>query len=239
MQTATCRILVAALLFAGALPAQDGLRGHWTGNLEAPGRPIAVEIDLDKTAAGWVGSMAIPALKATEIRLEAITLTLATCTFRIKGDPERPTFTGTLSADGASLSGELTQGGTSIPFKFHRAGTAKVAEIKLSPAVAKGFLGTWQGKLASDQPLDLVLKLENGEGGASAVVVIVNQGGAEIPVATIVQQDEILMLSVKAFGAEYWGELNKDGTELSGRWSQGGKETALKFNKERGEPAKP
>ncbi len=73
--------------------------------------------------------------------------------------------------------------------------------------------------------------MANDANGSRAVLTLTSQGGAEIPVATIVQQDEILMLSLKAIGAECWGEINKDGTEMSGRWSEGGKEFLLRFRR--------
>ncbi|MGD0577428.1 MAG: hypothetical protein ABSC08_00715 [Bryobacteraceae bacterium] len=238
MQT-TSRILFAALLIAGALSAQDGPRGHWTGSIEIPDRPLAVEIDLDKTATGWVGSMAIPAQNASGLPLEAIAFADGKWTFRIKGGPGEPTFTGTLSADGKTLSGEFTQGGGSFPFKLSRAGDPKVAEIKRSPAVTKEFLGTWEGALEVGQTLRLVLKMTNEEGGASAVLVSVDQGGVEIPVTTIEQKDTKLTLLVNPVGGEYRAEINKDATELNGTWTQNGNELPLKLKKKVDEPAKP
>ena len=234
----TSRILFGALLIAGVLSAQDGPRGHWTGSIAIPDHPLAVEVDLDKTAAGWVGSIAIPAQNASGLPLEAIAFADGKWTFRIKAGPGQPTFTGTLSADGQTLSGDFTQGGGSFPFKLSRTGDAKVAAIKRSPAVAKEFLGTWEGTLVeAGQPHRLVLKMANDESGASAVLVSV-EVGAEIPVATIEQKDAELKLSVQAVGGEYWGEINQDGTELSGSWTQSGNNLPLKFKKKAAEPAK-
>ena len=241
MKTATSRVLFGALLIATALSAQDGPRGHWTGSIDVPGHVAAVEVDLDRTAKGWVGSMAVPSQKASGIPLEAISFTNGEWTFRIKGLPEAPTFTGTLSADGLTLSGDFTQGGESFPFKLSRAGDARVEEIKPSPAVAKEFLGTWEGTLVeAGRPKRTVLKLANDECGASAVLISPDEG-AEIPVASIEQKDAELKLSVKALGGEYWGEINKDGTELSGSWTQSGNNLPLKFKKKGGElaPAAP
>jgi hypothetical protein len=112
---------------------------------------MAVEIDLDKTANGWVGSISIPAQNASGLPLEAITFTNGKCAFRIKGAPGEPTLSGTLSADGKTLSGDFTQGGGAIPFSVSRVGEAKVEEIKKSSPVAKAFLGTWEGTLEAGQ----------------------------------------------------------------------------------------
>ena len=233
----TSRILLGAFLIAGALWAQDGPRGHWTGSIELPDQSLGLEIDLDKDATGWIGSVAIPAQNASGIPLEAIGFTDGKCTFRIKGAPGQPTFTGTLSADGKTLSGEFTQGGGSFPAKLSRTGDAKIEKAAKSPAVAKEFLGTWEGTLDAGQPLRLVLKMTNDESGASAVLVSVDQGGAEIPVTAIEQKDTKLTLTVKMLGGGYHGEINKDGTELNGTWTQGGMDLPLKL-KRKSEPAK-
>jgi predicted esterase len=107
--------------------------------------------------------------------------------------------------------------------------------IKRSPAVAKEFLGTWEGSLVGEgQQLRFVLKVTNDEGGASAVVISPDQGGgAEIPVTTIEQKHAKLTLLVMAtgVGGEYRGEINKDGTELNGRWSQSGKDLPLNLKR--------
>jgi len=235
----TSRILFGALLIAGVLSAQDGPRGHWTGSIAIPDHPLAVEVDLDKTAAGWVGSIAIPAQNASGLPLEAIAFADGKWTFRIKAGPGQPTFTGTLSADGQTLSGDFTQGGGSFPFKLSRTGDAKVAAIKRSPAVAKEFLGTWEGAIEPGQTLRLVLKIANEEGGSSAVMVSVDQGGVEIPVTSIEQKDAKLTLVVKPVGGEYRAEINRDGTELNGTWTQNRNDLPLKLKKKVDEPAKP
>jgi len=96
-------------------------------------------------------------------------------------------------------------------------------------------VGTWQGTLAgAGERLQFVLKIANDESGASAVVISPDQGGAEIPVTVIGQKDAKLTLVVMAgVGCEYRGEINKDGTELNGTWSQSGAEFPLKLKKGR------
>ena len=79
--------------------------------------------------------------------------------------------------------------------------------------------------------------MTNEQDGAHAVLVSLDQGGAEIPVAAIEQKETGLRLVVKAVGGEYRGTINKDGTELNGTWAQGG-EVPLKLTKKVSEPAK-
>jgi hypothetical protein len=242
MNIATIRIGIAALWVAGALSmcAQDGARGHWTGAIEIPGQPVAMEVDLDKAAGGWIGSISIPAQNASGIPLDAITFTNGKCSFHIKGAPGDPTFTGTVSADGKTMAGDFSQGAGSMPAKFTRSGEPKVEELKASPAVAKEFLGSWEGTLEGPGPgLRLVLKMSNDASGSKAVLVTVDQGGAEIPVNTIEQKDSKLTLVVKMVGGRYEAEINKDGTELSGMWTQGPGTLPLKLKRAAATDKKP
>ncbi len=223
---------------AGWLAAQDGPAGRWTGTIEIPNQAMNVEIDLDKTAGGWIGSMNIPAQSASGLPLEAITYADGKCTFKIKGGPGGPTFHGTLSADGKSLSGDFTQGPGSFPFKLTRAGAAKVVQAKNSPPVGKEFLGTWEGTLDAGQELRLTITISNDATGAKAVMVSVDQGGAEITVSGIEQKDTHLTLMVSSIGGKYQGDLNAAGTEMSGTWSQGGNDLPLKLKRKGGAAAK-
>jgi hypothetical protein len=234
MATSIKRIGIGAFWIAGLLPvwAQDGARGHWSGSVEIPGQALTMEVDLDKGSNGWIGAISIPAQNASGIPLEAIAVTNGKCTFRIKGVPGDPTFTGTLSADGKTMAGDFTQGPGSFPFKFGRTGDPKIEEEKASPAVAKDFLGTWEGTLEPPgQQLRLVLKMSNDAGGAKAVLISPDQGSAEIPVSAIDQKDSKLTLTVKMVGGQYQAEINKDGSELNGTWTQAGNSLPLKLKK--------
>jgi hypothetical protein len=197
-----------------------------------------MELDLDKGPNGWIGSISIPAQNASGIPLEAIAFTNGKCTFHLKGAPGDPTFTGTLSADGKTLSGDFTQGPGAFPFKFTRTGDPRVEETKASPAMAKDFLGTWEGTLEGPG-LRLVLKLSNEASGAKAVLISIDQGGSEIPVSTIDQKDSKLRLVVKMVGGQYEAEINKEGSELNGTWTQGGNGFPLRLKKATTQEKKP
>jgi hypothetical protein len=232
MKAAIARIAIGALWITGALSvwAQDGPRGHWSGSIEVPGQVLAVEVDLDKGANGWIGSITIPAQNASGIPLESIAFADGKLTFHIKGGPGDPTFKGTLSADGKTVAGDFTQGPGAFPFKLSRTGDPKVEQVKSSPAVAKEFVGTWEGKLEAPG-LRLVLKLSNDAGSAKAVLLSPDQGGAEIQVSTIEQKGSKLTLGVPQIGGRYEGEINKEGTEMTGAWTQGGGSLPLNLRK--------
>ena len=240
MKTAVNRIGIGALWIAGVLSvwAQDGLRGHWSGSVEIPNQTLAMEVDLDKGPDGWVGSISIPAQNVSGIRLDAITFTNKKCSFHVKGAPGDPTFTGTLSVDGKTMTGDFTQGPGAFPFKFSRTGDPKVEEAKASPMLAKEFLGTWEGTLEGPG-LRLVLKMSNDASGAKAVLISVDQNGIEIPASAIDQKDSKLTLLVKMVGGQYKAEIDKDGSELKGTWTQGGNDLPLRLKKAAAQDKKP
>jgi hypothetical protein len=231
---------MGALWVAGVLSvcAQDGARGHWSGSVEIPNQTLTMEVDLDRGPNGWIGSISIPAQNASGIPLDKIAFSDGKCTFRMRGGPGDPTFTGTLSADGKTMTGNFTQGPGSFPFKFGRTGDPKVEEEKASPAVAKDFLGTWEGTLEGPG-LRLVLKMSNDAGGAKAVLISLDQDGTEIPVSAIDQRDSKLKLLVKMVGGQYEAEINKEGSELNGTWTQGGNNFPLKLKKAGPQDKKP
>ncbi len=223
--------LLGVLVMAGSLWAQEGARGHWSGAIEIPGNTMGVEVDLDKTAKGWVGSVGIPSQGTSGLPLEAIAFQDGKWTFRIKGIPGDPTFTGTIAEDGKTMAGDFKQGPGVMPFKLTRAGEPKVEAAKASPPVAKEFAGTWEGTLEAGQSLRLKVIIANGPEGATARMISVDQGGAEIPVSAITQKDAKLSLEVKLVNGGYEGEINKEGTTLTGTWSQAGNSFPLVLKK--------
>jgi hypothetical protein len=83
--------------------------------------------------------------------------------------------------------------------------------------------GDWQGTLsAGGQELRLVLHIKAGQDGAlTATLDSVDQGAYGIPVSAISLKDSKLSLTVDAVHGSYEGTVNKDATEIDGKWSQG------------------
>ena len=214
----------------GLIWAQNTMKGHWRGALD-PNGALAVEFDLDETASGWIGSVSIPAQNASGLPLDAISFVDGKATFRIKGAPGDPTFTGKLSADGKTLDGELSQGGMALPLKLTRTGEAKVELAKPSPPVAPEFLGNWEGTIQAGASLRVVLTISNGKNGAEGVLVSLDQGNARIPITTITQKGTKLTLLVNGVGGGYDGEINAAGTQLTGTWTQLGNSIPLDLKK--------
>ena len=221
----------SVLVAPGIGRAQEGPRGHWAGSIDIPGQSLAFEVDLDKTAKGWIGSASIPLMNATGIPLDSIAQADGKWTFEIKVGAGNPTFAGTLSDDSQSMTGTLTQRGMVAPFTLKRTGDPKVEVPKTSPAVAKEFTGTWEGTLDAGQRLRLILKISNGDSGAAGVFTSPDQGNAQIPVSGIEQKGTTLTLHVNAVGGGFTGEMNKESTEINGTWTQVGMSFPLVLKK--------
>ena len=213
---------------AGQAPSASG---HWTGVLDTPAQPLDVEVDLKPgTPPAWVGTISIPAQNLKAFPLSSITVEGTAVSFVMANVPGTPTFKGTLSADGATLSGDFAQGGGSIPFRMTRKGDAVITPPAKSTVITKELEGTWSGALSvGGQTLRLTLKLANGADAATGSIVSVDQGGAEIPITTITQEASHVTLELPMIGAKYSGDL-KDG-KLVGTWSQGPGSAPLEFTR--------
>lgn len=228
--------LAACVLLAvlpGPAPAQSaaGPAGHWEGTIEAPGQALAIQVDLASRAAGtWEGSITIPAQGIKSFPLAQVTAKDGAVGFVMKGVPGDPTFKGTLSKEGRSIAGDYTQGTVTLPFTLAWKGDAVIAPAAKSTPITADVAGTWEGALdVNGTTLRLVATLTDHSDGATGTVVSVDQGGVEIPIATIVQAATHVTLTVSAIGAVFEGDL-KNG-QLAGTWKQGPGSLPLVFKR--------
>ncbi len=217
--------------YAASAQSTAGAAGHWEGTVQTPGQPLAISVDLSPQPAGsWQGTITIPAQNVTGFALSAISVEGDRVTFSMKGVPGEPLFKGTLSKEPRSISGELSQGGATIPFTLAWKGEPNIEEPAKSSAITKDFEGSWEGALTVQGTiLRLVAKLANQAGSGVGTIVSLDQGGVEIPVTTISQEGSHLHLIIGAIRASYDGDL-KDG-QIDGTWAQGGQRFPLVFKR--------
>jgi hypothetical protein len=229
-------VIIAVALIVGAVGAraQSSPRasGHWEGAIQIPGQELKVEVDLAPAGEQWEGSINIPAQSLKGFPLSSISVQADAVTFVMRGVPGEPTFKGTVSKDGKQLSGDFSQGGGTVPFSLTRSGDAKVERPAKSTPVTKELEGSWHGTLdVAGKTLRLVVKLANKpEGAAAGTMVSVDQGGVEIPIASIVQTGSRLTLALPTIAGSYDGELK--GGVLTGKWTQGPNTWPLEFKKQ-------
>jgi hypothetical protein len=225
MTTRTSFVLACVAVFACAdgalaLQAQPAPSGHWVGSIAA-GPGINVEVDLAPKAPGvWHGTISIPSQGTKGAPLAEVTVKGNAVSFAIKGAPGDPRFSGTLSQDAKTISGDFSQGGSTIPLSLAWKGEPKFEVPQKSPPVTKDLEGSWEGPLdVNGTVLRLVLKLANDANGAKGTLISLDQGAVEIPVSTIAQDGSRLKVTVGMISGVFDGELKAG--ELTGVWTQG------------------
>ena len=102
--------------------AENRVAGHWEGQIEIPGQPIRVKVDLTINDSDWSGTIDIPTQGAKGLPLSGILVVEEDGSlhvkFSIRGIPGNPTFDGKLQ-DGA-ISGKFSQGGAQFSFRLSR-----------------------------------------------------------------------------------------------------------------------
>ena len=102
--------------------AENRVTGHWEGQIEIPGQPIAVKIDLTSNDDEWTGTIDIPTQGANDLPLSDIHIVeeegSVSVKFSILNIPGNPTFDGKLQ-DGA-ISGTFSQGSATFGFQLSR-----------------------------------------------------------------------------------------------------------------------
>lgn len=109
--------------------------GRWEGKVTLPGAELAFNVDFTEDGGALKGDISIPMQGAKDLPLENVRLSGDEVTFAIAGVGGSPTFTGKVSADGAAIEGEFTQGPIKAPFKMSRG----VAPEKAAADAMAGF----------------------------------------------------------------------------------------------------
>ena len=122
LTTLALSFLALALTASHGL-AQDapGFAGHWEGGIHTPQGDLGINVDMAQAEDGsWSGDISIPAQGAADIPLADVVVEGTTITFKMADVPGEPTFSGTLSEDGKTISGPFTQGGAELTFTLTR-----------------------------------------------------------------------------------------------------------------------
>jgi alpha-beta hydrolase superfamily lysophospholipase len=212
----------------GQTPAKD-FAGSWQGTLDAGGQKLRLVVTVTKSDAGaYAGKLESLDQDAT-IPIDTITVNGDAVRLEIKSPAI--VFEGTLNKDRTELTGTFTQSDQKFPLTLKRGEQAAV-----TPPPAKDFAGSWQGTLdAGGTKLRLALTVTKSDAGAYAGKVDSLDQGATIPIDIITVNGDAVRLEVKQVDAVFEGVLNKERTELTGKFTQGGQELPLTFK--RSEPA--
>ena len=112
-----------SILGAQEIPPQEipSPAGHWEGAIIVPGGELGMDVDLVLGEDGtWSGDISIPVQATEDFPLSEVQVEGAEVTFAMAGVPGEPTFKGTLSEDGLTITGSFTQGGQALEFRLTR-----------------------------------------------------------------------------------------------------------------------
>ena len=118
-------VLAVALGLSTPLPASGQNRddevviGSWEGRIEAGGNSLTLVFTVVRDASGGLtGTMESPDQSAMAVPLSSATFVDGRLTLVVSNVPGSPTFSGTPSEDGTTLSGTFSQGGGAIALEL-------------------------------------------------------------------------------------------------------------------------
>jgi len=229
--TRTLAAAALALLLAAPLAARTAVdpSGHWEGALQAPAMQVPFAIDLARNEQGQLaGTITLPTERITGLPLLKVTVDGATISFEARADQP---MSGTLSADGTTISGDYSAPGATVPFTLTRRGAATINLPVTSPAIAERLAGTWNAAIAAaGVEAHVVLTLTNRADGRSiGHLVNLDQGGLRLPLAIAQDGDSVTLTSI-AVPSTFTGALNAAG-DLAGTFTQGTQSIPVTFHR--------
>ena len=234
--------LALACAWPAVLSAADAAKtaaGYWAGSMTTPRGELPLSVELIAGGAGgWQATVDCPKQGVRGFKVDAVKVTDSAVEFALTGLPGDPSFSGKLAADGASLAGDLTQGGNAIPFRLERATkpapTADEYAVPAKGEPGKGVAGKWRGGIKPMPGIELRLDLEataHADGKLSGDMISLDQGSPRIPLGTLTEKDGAVNFEVPQVRGSFTGKLNADGSEIAGEWTQGSRTSTLVFKR--------
>ncbi|WP_457654050.1 alpha/beta hydrolase family protein [Rhodocaloribacter sp.] len=215
-------LFMTLLSIHGSFAQPDaGIEGVWEGQLKVGPTSLRLVFHFTKADDGYSGTIDSPDQGAEGIPLGSVTL---------KGDRVEATvpsirgvFSGTRSADGASLEGTWRQGASEFPLRLTRR-TGEAPPLPPAPGPDVDVAGDWLGTLAvGSVELRIVFHFTKADDGAlHGTMDSPDQGAEGIPLGRIEGEGMKLRVEIPAVGGAYEGVIDADGARIEGTWSQGG-----------------
>ena len=109
---------------------------------------------------------------------------------------------------------------------------AKTEAPKTSPAVSAGLEGDWQGAIDAMGGVKVAVHfLNQPDKTVKATLDSPDQGAMGLVLSDVVQKGSLVEFQLRAVKGAYKGELNKEGTQITGQWTQGGAPAPLNLIK--------
>lgn len=229
----TVAAVITAIATSPAWAAPD-FEGRWEGEASVPGAPLAIVIDLAKTAAqAWAGSVTLPGRGVKGAALREIGVDDLGLRFgldaAIAGSAEMPTTMVLRAQPDGSLAGEFRQGGHVAAALLRRSGPAQVDLAPRSSTLNSALLGTWLGRYElGGYARDVTLTLDNqADGRGAGEMTIVGKRTTRLPIDLVLQGSQFLRLESGAAGVRVEGRWFADDGRIDALFVQGPFEAPL------------
>jgi CubicO group peptidase (beta-lactamase class C family) len=204
--------MIVAGIGAGSALSQDKpkLAGDYAGELG----PLHLKLHLLATADGTLSGM-LDSLDQGAMGLACADFHSSGSALSFAVPSVKGSWTGTVSADGALLSGMWSQG-TPTPLNFSR-------ETFVAAAKPSRVNGIWLGTLdAGPQSLRIQIVVKSDSAGKeSCSLDSLDQHAMGLPCANVILKDQNFSFDVPAVKGLWRGKLSADGNALKGEWTQG------------------
>ncbi|MBO6622787.1 MAG: alpha/beta hydrolase [Balneola sp.] len=112
-------VFILLILFSMPLFGQNSLQGIWEGGITVPGGQLKIIFKIDKSAAGYSGTLDIPQQGAKDLNLDPISQTGDSVSLSFSVGQITGLFTGNFNSE-TEISGSYSQGGPTTPFSVER-----------------------------------------------------------------------------------------------------------------------
>lgn len=115
-------VLALSMLFVAAdsMAQNPDWAGEWSGHIEIPGSPLALQIELRQVEGKWQGTMDIPAQFIDDMNLDELRIWGDSISFRLLKVPGNARFEGVVQSDEQRISGTFYQSGFQLPMRLQR-----------------------------------------------------------------------------------------------------------------------
>lgn len=202
--------------------------------MRLPDREIQIAVDLGQDDKGaWGGTFAQLTQNVQNVPLAGLKVDGKSVKFRIAaGGSNAPDFDCSLDGPG-SMNCTLTTPNGSVNVSMKRTGDAKIDLPKSSAAVAGEFEGDWEGAVETPNgPVRLTVHFRNqADKTVKATLDNPDQNAVDLPLSDVVQKGSGIEFRLRMVNGGYKGTMNKEATQLTGEWSQGGASVPLNLKK--------
>jgi hypothetical protein len=205
--------------------------GHWEGSTSAQNQQFPFQIDLVASAKGEIRGTIRTEDSTSDIPLK-IEMTERKIKFYTRTDQE---FSGELSTDGQTITGEYAIAGYLLPFRIERTGDGTLGPALTSPPIPKGLEGSWESAIdVSGSRFRLRLSMRNeNTNSAIGVLVSVDEGGLEVPMSIHAEASSEVTLDAPSIKVHFVGALDVARDEITGILTLPGFTGPVTFHREK------